>query len=88
MAFDLDGARLVHPAGTCVALPAGREHASAETKLLVLAAPAGLEGLYRELGGLNLSGTTDVKRLVAVAARYGVEVTGPPLDNASRNRCG
>ncbi len=85
VAFELDGERLVRPAGTWVVLPAGREHAyvvaSDEAKLLVLAAPAGLEGLYRELGGLNASAGTDVERLVAVAARYGVEITGPPLDN-------
>jgi quercetin dioxygenase-like cupin family protein len=90
--FDLDGARLVRPAGTCAVLPAGREHAyavtSAEARLLVLAAPAGLEGLYRELSGFTAPSGTDVERLVAVAARYGVEITGPSLDNPWRNRTG
>ena len=83
VSFDLDGERLVRPAGTCVVLPARREHAyaviSEEASLLVLAAPAGLEGLYGELGRFAASGGTDVERLVTVAARYGVEVTGPPL---------
>ena len=84
--FDLDGERLLRPAGTCLVLPAGREHAhevvSEEARLLVLSAPAGLEGLFRELGGFNLSGGEDVARLVTVAARYGVEVTGPPLEGS------
>ena len=80
--FALNDEHLPRPTGSCVVLPAGHEHAYAiasdEARLLVIAAPAGLEGLYRELGGLNGAGRSDVERLVTVAARYGVEITGPP----------
>lgn len=79
--FMLNDEHLPRSAGSCVLLPAGQEHAyalkSEEARLLVMAAPAGLEHLYQELGGLNATGRSDVERLVTVAARYGVEITGP-----------
>ena len=76
------------PAGSCVLLPRGGEHTyrveSEEARLLVLLLPAGLEGCYRELGQLMVgpdggpgAGSDRVERLVATAARYGVEITGP-----------
>ncbi len=71
----------VHPAaaGTCVLLPRGTEHSyaveSADARLLVVLAPAGLEGFFGEAGALP-SGQ-GVERLIAVAARYGVAITGP-----------
>ena len=65
--------------GAAVLLPRGREHAfrveSGEARLLVLLLPAGLEGLYREVGGAT--GTHDMEWLVTISARYGVEITGP-----------
>ncbi len=88
LVVELDGERRPAPAGSCLVLPTGREHAYAvasdEARLLVIAAPAGLEGLYRELGGLSASGPVGVERLVAVAARYGVAITGPPLSADDR----
>ena len=76
------------PAGTCVLLPRGGEHTyrveSEEARLLVFLLPAGLEGCYRELDqaaraadGAPDKGSHQVERLVATAARYGVEITGP-----------
>ena len=76
------------PAGACLLLPRGGEHTyrveSAEARLLVFLLPAGLEGCYRELGQLMVgahggpeAGSNHVERLVATAARYGVEITGP-----------
>ena len=80
--FALNDEHLPRSTGSCVVLPAGHEHAyaieSEEARLLVITVPAGLEDLYRELGGLNGAGRSDVERLVTVAARYGVEITGPP----------
>lgn len=80
--FVLNDQRLPRSTGSCVVLPAGHEHAyalvSEEARLLVIAAPAGLENLYRELGGLSSTGRSDIERLVMVAAQYGVEITGPP----------
>ena len=69
-------------AGTCVFLPRGCEHTfsveSDEARLLVMVVPAGLEDFYDELDGDVIGAATDIERLVTVAARYGVEITGPP----------
>ncbi len=66
-------------AGTCVVLPRGVEHSyvvgSAGARLLVVLAPAGLEGYFDEASAAL--GEVDVERLIAVAARYGVAITGP-----------
>ena len=70
-------------AGDSIFLPKGIEHTyavvGAEARLLVIAVPSGLEIIFRELyanpGAVGIS----VERLVTVAARYGVEITGPPL---------
>ena len=66
-------------AGTCVVLPRGVEHGyavgSAGARLLVVLAPAGLEGYFDETSAAL--GEVDVERLIAVAARYGVAITGP-----------
>ena len=76
------------PAGACVLLPRGGEHTyrveSAEARLLVVLLPAGLEGCYRELDGAAGEGSHQVERLVATAARYGVEITGPGRRGAVR----
>ncbi len=77
-------------AGTCVYLPRGLEHGfvveSDEATILHLFTPAGYEGAIRELGTVaspngprHALATPDIERLVTVAARYGCEITGPPL---------
>ena len=79
------------PVGTCVYLPRGLEHGfvveSDEATILHVFTPAGYEGAIRELAMAAPSSTApppaaglpDVERLVTVAARYGCEITGPPL---------
>ncbi len=66
------------PAGGAILLPRGVEHAVAvvgeEARVLTVLTPAGFEGFYRELAGA----APDLDRLVATAARYGCEITGPP----------
>ncbi len=68
-------------AGTSVVLPAGREHGFAvdsdEAKLLVIVAPAGLEDFYAALAGTIPAGQPAAEWLVTLAARHGVEITGP-----------
>ena len=82
--FCVDGAWRECPAGTCVLLPRGCEHTflvrGARARLLVLLAPAGLEGFYRELDereGTSACGIPEFERLITVAARYGVAIAVP-----------
>ena len=71
------------PSGAAVFLPRGVEHgflvATPDVRLLVALTPAGFEGCYRELGGPS---ARSLERLVAVSARYGCEITGPPPTDA------
>ena len=66
-------------AGTCLFLPRGTEHGyaleSGSARLLVVLAPAGLEGFFEEADASPSK--AGVERLIAVAARYGVAITGP-----------
>lgn len=79
--FYLGGKQLEREAGECVLLQRGCEHTycieSEEARLLVLLMPAGLEGYYQELDR-HTGDEQYIERLVTVAARYGVEITGPP----------
>ena len=86
MTFYLGGKRLERKAGECVLLPGGCEHTycieSEQARLLVLLMPVGLEGYYRALDGLT-GDDRYIERLVTVAARYGVEITGPPMPDGA-----
>ena len=66
------------PAGAAVFLPRGGEHGlvvtTREARVLAALTPAGFEGFYREVAGA----APGLERLVALAARYGCEITGPP----------
>ncbi len=84
------------PAGTGLLLPRGHEHTfrveSEEARLLVVLLPAGPEDFYLELGafgdrdsGARTPANQDMERLVTVAARYGVEITGPGPDQPGRS---
>ena len=73
----LAGGWVEAPAGAGVFVPRGVEHAflvaTGRARVLSWVAPAGFEGFYREMGALR----SEVERLVAAAARYGCEITGP-----------
>ena len=66
-------------AGSCLVLPRGTEHGyaveSTAARLLVVLAPAGLEAFFGEVDAA--AGGAGLERLIAVAARYGVAITGP-----------
>jgi quercetin dioxygenase-like cupin family protein len=85
--FDLVDRRIAGNDGTCMHLPAGTEHGyvvtSNEVRLLLVITPAGPEGLYREVSGIHKSDCVDLEHLVSLAARYGIEITGPvpPADS-------
>jgi mannose-6-phosphate isomerase-like protein (cupin superfamily) len=69
-------------AGTSIRIPAGVSHAwrSLTTgKMLVTFLPGGLRGFFEELRPLYLAPQLDMQALTALAARYGLVVTGPPL---------
>ena len=86
----LDGVARSIAGGTAVMLPRGREHAfvveSAEARMLALLAPAGFERLILEAGEpvapqvrpVISDNPLAVERMVALAARYECDITGPP----------
>jgi hypothetical protein len=75
---------------SAVFLERGVEHAFAaltqKARVLSFLTPAGFEGFYREMGAIE----SEVERLVATAAKYGCEITGPaprrPPDSGLRLR--
>lgn len=83
VSFERNGELLDGPSGMWLFLPRGSEHAvtvlSNEARLLVVLSPAGLEQSLPELARLAspLPDPLMIERLVAVAARYGVSITGP-----------
>ena len=69
-------------AGTSIRIPGGVSHAwrSLTTgKILVTFLPGGLRGFYEGMRPLYLAPQVDIPALTALAARYGLVVTGPPL---------
>ena len=84
LTFYLDGELRALRAGDCLLLPRGVEHGyrveSEEARLLTVVMPAGLEGYYMEVGGHEAAG--DIERLVAVAARYDIAITGRAVTQA------
>jgi quercetin dioxygenase-like cupin family protein len=66
------------PAQSCLVLPRGIEHSyvieSARARLLVALTPAGLEGFLEDM---KRTDRRDVERLITLAARYGITITGP-----------
>ena len=84
------GERSVARAGAFAFLPRGVAHtfrvsSPQPARMLVTSAPARFDAFVRELGEPAareelpvLDGPPDVERLVAVAAKHGVEILGPP----------
>ena len=76
----------VHQAreGSCLVLPRGIEHSyvveSGPARLLVAVTPAGLEGLLEDLTRIDRA---DVERLITIAAKYGITITGPAPESAA-----
>ncbi len=66
--------------GQAVVISRKSEHTLAavshSARLLAMFAPAGFEEFYRELDG-EITWTGNLEHLVATAARYGCEITGP-----------
>jgi mannose-6-phosphate isomerase-like protein (cupin superfamily) len=69
-------------AGTSVCIPGGVSHTwrSLTTgRMLVTFLPGGLRGFYEGMRPLYLAPQLDMQALTALAASYGLVMTGPPL---------
>lgn len=83
LTIERDGERFDRAAGSGLLLPRGSEHTltveSPAARLLLAISPAGLERCLGELEELEHAGSSElhVERLVALAARFGVAITGP-----------
>lgn len=84
LAVYRDNAWLPAPAGAAVWIPRGTDHTFAVVGdvalVLMLFMPAGFEGFYREAGDIlpwSHATAPQLDRLVAMAARYGCDITGP-----------
>jgi quercetin dioxygenase-like cupin family protein len=80
--FVRDGERFDGSPGSWILLPRGSEHTlcvvSPEARLLVILSPAGLEGFIHDMRqDDDAPESHEVERLVTIAARYGVTITGP-----------
>jgi quercetin dioxygenase-like cupin family protein len=90
IAFTVNGARVVAPAGTFANMPVGTPHSfrnegSRPARMLISMAPAGLEKMFFEIGVPLPEGSTtalpptkeEIEKLLSVAPRYGVEILPP-----------
>jgi quercetin dioxygenase-like cupin family protein len=88
--FWLGGKVIVAPAGSFVFGPRDIPHtfavSSSESRFLIGTEPAGFEAFMRELSQPALTLTPppppteppDMEKIVSTAARYGIEILGPP----------
>ena len=79
--FTVDGVEHRAGPGGLVFAPRGVPHAQrrvvpAEGRLLVLTAPAGLDGFFRELAAAELAGTLGPDAYATASARYGLTWLG------------
>ena len=90
IAFTIDGKRVVATPGMFANMPVGTPHSfknetNKPAKMLATVAPAGLEKMFMEIAVPLAEGTTtalpptkeDIEKLLAIAPRYGIEITLP-----------
>lgn len=80
--LQVDEQRYEIGAGDFAFFPHGTVHAfksiaDVPSRVLVLVTPAGSERFYREVG--QLPDPSPIDRLIAIGAKYEIEVVGPPL---------
>lgn len=71
-------------AGDFLRIPAGTRHTwrcigKNVGKILLTYVPGGLRGFFEEIGPLYLAPALDLQAAMSIVAKYGMEVTGPPL---------
>lgn len=90
LTIHVAGEEVAAPAGATVSLPRGMEHScvveSEEARALTFFSPGGIEGLVFEMDEAAEENGHDLERLVAVAARYGCDITGPPPRGRHQSR--
>lgn len=88
--FTVNGEKVVAAAGTFANMPVGTPHSfrnesAKPAKMLISVAPAGLERMFFEVGVPLPEGATtalppnedEIKRLLALAPNYGIEIRAP-----------
>jgi quercetin dioxygenase-like cupin family protein len=88
--FTVNGERVVAGAGTFANMPVGAPHSfknesARPARMLISVAPAGLEQMFFEFGVPLAEGATtalpptkeEIEKLLAIAPRYGIEITPP-----------
>lgn len=88
--FWLDGTRFVRPAGASVFLPRGVPHTfrvigNEPGRNLAILTPGGFEGFFLEAAERNLTIPDRMPEVIELAARYGLEFTGPPPWSAAQS---
>ena len=84
--FQINGETVRATAGTTAYLPRNAPHSftvvgSEPAKMLIMLVPAGLEKYFEELSELPSDAPPDMKRVIEISERYGIEFLVPP-DNA------
>jgi mannose-6-phosphate isomerase-like protein (cupin superfamily) len=82
--FACDAARVEIATGGVIMIPPASPHGffnlgAEPARLMVTMSPGGLEGLFREVQAAQLDGRADASAIEAIARRYHLEITGPPL---------
>ena len=87
--FAVDGRRIVAGPGACVFAPLGSVHTftnsgSGVARMLTMVQPAGLDRYFADLAeAVRGMARPDPATMIAVAARHGLEILGPPLAAAA-----
>ena len=82
--FACEDERVELTAGAVILIPPGARHAFVNVgdeaaEIVVTTTPGGAEGFFREVEQAGLEPPGDMAKIVEIAARYGLEFTGPPL---------
>lgn len=82
--FHLDGVATTCRSGDAIFVPRGTHHTfcvrgNLPARMLTVMTPGGFEGFFREMAAGAYRIPQDMAQISAIAARYHMEFTGPPL---------
>ena len=83
--FHADGKDIIGKPGDIIVIPPGTRHAfkglgPGLSRVLIQLAPGAGAQFFVDIAAEGLHPPGDMKRITEIAARYGVEFVGPPLD--------